>query len=103
MIMRRAVAHVCNCSNRHHTHLLSRQEFEIECACYTFAAVDASEFQPDPSLPRPKHPGDPVTVVALSRLVYRKGIDILALVIPDICQSHPHVRFIIGGYGYGFN
>jgi phosphatidylinositol glycan class A protein len=60
------------------------------------AAVDASDFQPDPSLPRPKGPSDVVTVVALSRLVYRKGIDILALVIPEICQRHPHVRFIIG-------
>jgi hypothetical protein len=60
------------------------------------AAVDASEFQPDPGRPR-WAPGDPITIVALSRLVYRKGCDILALVIPEICERHPHVNFIIGG------
>jgi len=59
------------------------------------AAVDASEFEPDPALPRPD-PEGPITIVALSRLVYRKGIDILALVIPEICHRHPHVRFLIG-------
>eukprot|EP00967_Tisochrysis_lutea_P102243 scaffold153808_cov19-Tisochrysis_lutea.AAC.1 len=35
-------------------------------------------------------------VVALSRLVYRKGIDLIALVIPYICATHPNVDFIIG-------
>lgn len=38
----------------------------------------------------------PLTIVALSRLVYRKGIDLLALVIPEVCARHPHVRFVIG-------
>lgn len=38
----------------------------------------------------------PLTVVALSRLVYRKGIDLLALVIPEVCARHPTVRFVIG-------
>ncbi|KAF6266378.1 glycosyl transferase [Scenedesmus sp. NREL 46B-D3] len=61
-------------------------------------AVDASEFEPYPNQPR-RAPGSPITIVALSRLVYRKGIDILALVIPEICHRHPHVSFIIGGDG----
>eukprot|EP00798_Chlamydomonas_sp_ICE-L_P025719 gene25719-11376_t len=38
-------------------------------------------------------------VVALSRLVYRKGIDLLALAIPLICARHAHVNFLIGGDG----
>lgn len=38
----------------------------------------------------------PITIVALSRLVYRKGIDIMALVIPEVCHRHPNVNFIIG-------
>lgn len=59
--------------------------------------MDASEFQPDPGRSR-WVPGDPITIVALSRLVYRKGCDILALVIPEICERHPHVNFIIGGW-----
>ena len=41
----------------------------------------------------------PLTVVALSRLVYRKGIDLLALAIPELCARHPNVRFVIGGDG----
>ena len=41
-------------------------------------------------------------VVALSRLVYRKGIDLMALVIPYICSMHPNVDFVIGKYG-GYN
>eukprot|EP00878_Enallax_costatus_P003436 GHUV01003647.1.p1 GENE.GHUV01003647.1~~GHUV01003647.1.p1 ORF type:complete len:475 (+),score=123.32 GHUV01003647.1:322-1746(+) len=61
-------------------------------------AVDASEFEPAPSRPQ-LVPGGPVTIVALSRLVYRKGIDILALVIPEICHRHPNVNFVIGGDG----
>ena len=37
-----------------------------------------------------------VTVVVVSRLVYRKGMDLLAGVIPIVCASHPDVDFIIG-------
>ncbi len=39
------------------------------------------------------------TVVVISRLVYRKGTDLLASLIPDICSAHPDVRFLIGGDG----
>lgn len=35
-------------------------------------------------------------MVALSRLVYRKGIDLMALVIPYICSMYPNVDFVIG-------
>ena len=56
------------------------------------AAVDATQFQPDPSRRRQGR----ITIVALSRLVYRKGIDLLALVIPEVCAAHPEVDFIIG-------
>lgn len=35
-------------------------------------------------------------MVALSRLVYRKGVDLLAAVIPAVCRRHPHVDFVIG-------
>ena len=41
---------------------------------------------------------DPVVVVCLSRLVYRKGCDLLALVVPHICAAHPNVNFVIGVY-----
>ena len=40
-----------------------------------------------------------VTIVVISRLVYRKGIDLLVDVIPLVCKALPHVRFIVGGDG----
>ena len=58
-------------------------------------AVDATIFTPDPSR---KTPGR-IKIVVVSRLVYRKGSDILATVIPDICDKYPNVDFIIGGDG----
>ena len=39
-----------------------------------------------------------VTVVVVSRLVYRKGMDLLAGVIPIVCARHPDLQFIIGIY-----
>ena len=63
------------------------------------AAVDATAFQPD--LSRRRQPGGRVTVVALSRLVYRKGVDLLNVVIPAVCQRQPHVDFIIGADTWG--
>ena len=59
------------------------------------AAVDANAFQPDLTRPRRGANGR-VTVVALSRLVYRKGVDLLNVVIPAVCRRQPHVDFIIG-------
>jgi len=39
-----------------------------------------------------------VTVVVMSRLVYRKGADFLAVIIPEICSRFPMVDFIIGKF-----
>lgn len=58
-------------------------------------AVDATMFVPDPS----KRNKEKITIVVVSRLVYRKGMDLLAGIIPDVCQRHPDVHFIIGGDG----
>ena len=40
-----------------------------------------------------------VRIVIVSRLVYRKGMDFLATIIPTICAQHPDVDFVIGGDG----
>lgn len=32
--------------------------------------------------------------MALSRLVYRKGIDLLACVIPIVCKKYPQVKYL---------
>ena len=34
----------------------------------------------------------------LSRLAYRKGIDLLVAAAPRICAEFPHVHFVIGVY-----
>ena len=39
------------------------------------------------------------TIVVLSRLVYRKGMDLIINVIPLICARFPSVHFLIGGDG----
>lgn len=38
-------------------------------------------------------------MVVVSRLVYRKGVDLLVGIIPKICLGLPNVDFIIGGDG----
>ncbi|XP_069762860.1 phosphatidylinositol N-acetylglucosaminyltransferase subunit A-like [Narcine bancroftii] len=56
-------------------------------------AVDPTDF-----IPGRAEPGT-VTVVVVSRLVYRKGIDLLAGIIPELCLKHPDLHFVIGGEG----
>ncbi|KAG7097712.1 hypothetical protein E1B28_005036 [Marasmius oreades] len=57
-------------------------------------ALVAERFQPG-------HPlsSDTITIVVLSRLAYRKGIDLLVATAPRICQAFPNVNFLIGGDG----
>lgn len=62
-------------------------------------AVDAEEFRPRRGGAVQDAPVQPLTVVILSRLMYRKGIDLLVEAIPLICHAHPHVNFLIGGDG----
>jgi glycosyltransferase involved in cell wall biosynthesis len=38
-----------------------------------------------------------VTIVVVSRLAYRKGIDLLVAAAPRICSAFPNVKFLIGG------
>lgn len=52
-------------------------------------AVDTANFQPNPSLPIT----DEVVIVVISRLVYRKGADLLVEVIPDVCRLFSQVKF----------
>ena len=40
-----------------------------------------------------------IRVVVISRLVYRKGVDLLVGLLPAVCQRLPHVDFVIGGSG----
>ena len=37
-----------------------------------------------------------ITIVVISRLAYRKGIDLLVAAAPRICSAFPNVKFVIG-------
>ncbi|KAJ3546371.1 hypothetical protein NM688_g5522 [Phlebia brevispora] len=58
-------------------------------------ALVANQFKPSTE-PISSHT---VTIVVLSRLAYRKGIDLLVATAPRICAMFPNVRFVIGGDG----
>ncbi|KAG6917608.1 hypothetical protein DXG01_001837 [Tephrocybe rancida] len=49
--------------------------------------------------PGPPNLSDTITIVVLSRLAYRKGIDLLVATAPRICAAFPEVRFVVGGDG----
>ncbi|KAI0727454.1 transferase [Fomitopsis betulina] len=58
-------------------------------------ALVADQFIPDLT---PKSMSE-VTIVVISRLAYRKGIDLLVATAPRICKIFPNVRFVVGGDG----
>ncbi|GAA5887490.1 hypothetical protein JCM16303_003435 [Sporobolomyces ruberrimus] len=59
-------------------------------------AVVASQFRPSEPIP----PVPPIlTIVCITRLVYRKGIDLLIAALPKVCALHSDVQFLIGGDG----
>jgi len=43
-----------------------------------------------------------LNVVVLSRHTYRKGMDLLVDIVPEICLRFPHVNWLIGGDGPKF-
>ncbi|KAJ4291970.1 Phosphatidylinositol N-acetylglucosaminyltransferase GPI3 subunit [Kalmusia sp. IMI 367209] len=52
-----------------------------------------------PGPPQAIGPNDTITIVAILRLFYNKGVDLLIAAIPRILASHPNVRFIVAGTG----
>ena len=44
---------------------------------------------------------DQINIVFISRLAYRKGVDLLIGIIPKILAQFENVHFIIGGDGAG--
>ena len=61
-------------------------------------AVDTTKFTPD--LTRTGYvQGERLVVVIVSRLVYRKGIDLVVKAIPLIVKRIPNILFVIGGDG----
>ena len=58
-------------------------------------AIEKTLFVPDPA----QYYSKPITVIVMSRLVYRKGADLLVEIIPEVCARHPTVQFIVAGDG----
>jgi phosphatidylinositol glycan class A protein len=59
-------------------------------------AVDTTRFTPNPGL---RYPLNKINIVVVSRLHFRKGVDLLVDIIPEIIKKYPDVHFIIGGDG----
>ncbi|KAL5251172.1 hypothetical protein ACHWQZ_G016771 [Mnemiopsis leidyi] len=59
-------------------------------------AIDTSLFVPTDTPPSSR---DEIVIVVMSRLVYRKGIDLLSGIIPEMCAADKRVKFLIGGDG----
>ncbi|TFK70802.1 transferase, partial [Pluteus cervinus] len=57
-------------------------------------AIVASQFQPSPV-----DCSETINIVVISRLAYRKGIDLLVATAPRICAAFPNVNFLVGGDG----
>jgi len=65
-------------------------------------AVDPSQFTPPPrssASPPASQANRRMKIVIISRLVYRKGVDLLVGIIPNVCRCLPDVDFIVGGDG----
>ncbi|CAF1120054.1 unnamed protein product [Didymodactylos carnosus] len=58
-------------------------------------AIDSAVFVPDTT----KRSNERITIIVASRLVYRKGIDLLIGVLPKILKTYPNVEFKIAGNG----
>lgn len=61
-------------------------------------AVDSEKFRPEPAI-RAREPEGVINIVFVSRLMYRKGVDLLIGIIPQVIALFKNVNFIIGGDG----
>lgn len=61
-------------------------------------AVDTTKFKLKQDI-RMKEPEGVINIVYVSRLMYRKGVDLLIGIIPKIIAMYNNVNFIIGGDG----
>jgi len=72
----------------------------VRSSVYTIPnALVAEQFTPSPQ----PQPLETINIVVVSRLAYRKGIDLLVATAPRICAAFPNVNFIVGGDGPKLN
>jgi phosphatidylinositol glycan class A protein len=94
------VSHTCK------ENLVLRASLSPEIVSTIPNAVDTSKFKPkeraiDTATHKNRNIDDveQINVIILSRLVYRKGIDLVGKAIQLVCESCPKVSFIVGGDG----
>ncbi len=90
------VDHIICVSNTCRENLVLRARIHPTFVSTIPNAVDTTRFLPNPSR---RYPSSTINVVVLSRLVHRKGIDLLVQLVPLICAQISNVHFIIGGDG----
>ncbi|WWC62404.1 uncharacterized protein I303_105000 [Kwoniella dejecticola CBS 10117] len=82
-------------SNTGRENTVLRAQLDPEIVSVIPNALVSEDFTPDPSKADPNY----ITIVVISRLFYRKGIDLLIASCPHICALFPEVRFVVGGDG----
>lgn len=99
----RTVDQVICVSNTSRENTVLRAKIAPERASVIPNATDTSAFTPPDDMKyKPwasKTDKDGITIVVVTRLVYRKGSDLFVDVIPEICKRHPQIRWVIGGDG----
>ncbi|EFA80496.1 GlcNAc transferase [Heterostelium album PN500] len=115
------ISHVICVSNTSKENTVLRAQLDPHLVSVIPNAVDTTQFTPDPSKRDPNKStilksldftstsintltyqslnNHIVTIVIMSRLVYRKGIDLIIDIIPNICKKFPNAHFVIGGDG----
>jgi phosphatidylinositol N-acetylglucosaminyltransferase subunit A len=88
-----AVSHACR------DNLILRAKLHPAMVRVIPNAVDPSKFTPRSNSSSTTTTGDRIKVVVVSRLVYRKGVDLLVGIIPKICHAFDQVDFMVGGDG----
>jgi phosphatidylinositol glycan class A protein len=96
----RCVDHVICVSNTSRENTVLRAKIAPHRVSVIPNATDTASFTP-PNWAKYKtwSAVEHLTVVVITRLVYRKGTDLFADVIPVICKRHPYINWVIGGDG----
>ncbi|CAM9301311.1 unnamed protein product, partial [Discosporangium mesarthrocarpum] len=94
-----SVDHAICVSNTCRENLVVRATLPPESISAIPNAIDPSKFTPSIADRLPPGEGERINIVIMSRLVYRKGIDLVAPVIEIMCKRHPELHFIVGGDG----
>lgn len=99
----RTVDQVICVSNTSRENTVLRAKIDPERVSVIPNGTDTSAFTPPEDMKynswASKIDQEGITIVVITRLVYRKGSDLFVDVIPEICKRHPDIKWIIGGDG----